>query len=105
MVPKVLIHIMLIIFQESERQAAIKRAAEKLAEELSGAVAPEEIDAIMKRNNEAIAQLEDRLLRNKERQQAELMRKLAEKRQKKTDALRWQHEQLVSSNCFVVCLL
>lgn len=71
--------------------------AMKLAEQLSGDLTPTEVQAIMERHNGELAEMEEKLMKQKDLQEQKLLQKLGENRQKRLDALRWKHEQLVSS--------
>jgi hypothetical protein len=77
----------------------MRRMAGKLADQMTGELTAPEMQAIMEKHNGQLAELEDKLLQEKERQKQELLNRLGENRQKKLDALRWRHEQMVSFLC------
>ena len=71
------------------------KMALKLAEQLTGDLTPQEVQAIIEKHNGDLAAVEDKLMKQKQTQEQKLLDKLAENRQKKLDALRWKHEQFV----------
>ena len=75
----------------------MKDMAGKLAEQLTGVIDPQEMNAIIDAHNQQLSQMEDNFLQDKERQQRELQEKLKGRREKKMEALKWKHEQLVSA--------
>ena len=81
--------------QETQRKDAMKQLAGQLADQMSGELTAPEMEAILEKHTGQLAQLEDKLLEEKEKQKRSLLEKLQQNRQKKLDALRWKHEQLV----------
>lgn len=83
--------------QEAHRRDIMREMAGKLADQMSGELTAPEMQAVLEKHNGQLAQLEDKMLEEKEKQRRSLLEKLAQNRQKKLDALRWKHEQMV--NC------
>lgn len=75
----------------------MREMAGKLADQMSGELTAPEMQAVLEKHNGQLAQLEDKMLEEKEKQRRSLLEKLAQNRQKKLAALRWRHEQMV---CF-----
>ena len=73
----------------------MKDMAAKLADRLAGCVNANEMQAVIDQHNQDLLEAEESFMRNKDIEKKELMDKLREKREKKLNALRWQHEQLV----------
>ena len=78
------------------------KAAEDLAEKLSGDLSDSEIAAVIAAHNKELRELESKFDTQKDRQQAELMEKLAQRRLKKEMALREDHSQIVRGFIFFV---
>ncbi len=80
----------------------MKRAAERLAEDLSGDLSEDEIKRVIDLHNKELDRLGNKYDAQKDRQNAELMEKLAKRRAMKEAALREKHEQIVSWFYFIL---
>ena len=76
----------------------MKEAGEELAEQLTGDLSESEMKRIIDAHNVKVKEMEERYDNEKDRQQAELMEKLAQRRLKREMALRNEHSKIVS--CF-----
>ena len=76
----------------------MKEAGEELAEQLTGDLSEDEMKRIIDAHNAKVKEMEERYDDEKDRQQAELMEKLAQRRLKREMALRNEHSKIVS--CF-----
>ena len=74
----------------------MKKSAEELSDKLSGDLTEDEIKNIIAAHNKKLGELGDQFDAQKNRQQAELMEKLAQRRMRREQALREQHAQIVS---------
>lgn len=73
----------------------MKKAAEELAEKLSGELSEDEIQRVIASHNSKLKDMEDKLDMQKDRQQADLMEKLAQRRRNRELALREEHSKIV----------
>ena len=86
----------LLLLQETKRREMMKKSAEELSDKLSGDLTEDEIKSIIAAHNKKLGELGDQFDAQKNRQQAELMEKLAQRRLRREQALREQHAQIVS---------
>ena len=73
----------------------MKEAGVELAEQLSGDLSEDEMKRVIDAHNAKLKEMEDKFDSQKDRQQAELMEKLAQRRLKKEMALRDEHAKIV----------
>ena len=69
--------------------------AMRLAQQLAGSVSPVEMQAIIDKHNEELLQFEAKFNDEKEIQKDILLNEMRENREKKLNALQWNHQQLV----------
>ena len=74
----------------------MKKGGEELAEQLTGDLSEDEMKRIIDNHNAKLKELEGKFDDQKDRQQAELMEKLAQRRLKREMALRDEHSKIVS---------
>lgn len=79
---------------EAKRRAMMKEAGEELAEQLTGDLSESEMKRIIDAHNVKVKEMEERYDNEKDRQQAELMEKLAQRRLKREMALRNEHSKI-----------
>ena len=76
----------------------MKQAGEELAEKLGGETSEDEIKRVIDSHNAKLKDMEERFDNQKDRQQAELMEKLAQRRLKREMALRDEHSKIVRNS-------
>ena len=81
----------------------MKDMAAKLADTLAGCMNASEMQAVIDQHNQDLLEAEENFMRSKDNEKIELMDELREKREKKLNALRWQHEQLVRIFTLDIC--